>query len=89
MDPHAQTALITAIAISISNCNSIKDTARLASLFSQLGDTLARLAAQRTLAENDAKDAAEEVAAEDEETELEELAIDTDIALSEQIRAVD
>lgn len=85
MDPHAQTALIMTIAISISSQNTIKETARLASLFSQLGDTLARLASQRTLAENDAKDAAaaQTAVAQAAEAEADEIEIDTEIALGE------
>ena len=47
MDGNQLAAAVTALAISISNANTAADTAMLGLVFTQLGDTLATLAANR------------------------------------------
>lgn len=48
MDENQLVTAITALAISISSTHSVEDTAMLASIFVQLGDTLATLATKRS-----------------------------------------
>lgn len=47
MDANQLAAAITALAIAISGANSVEDTAMLSTVFVQLGDTLATIAAKR------------------------------------------
>ena len=49
MNPCQLTASITAVANGIANKLSIEDTTLLATILVQLGDTLATIAAQRTI----------------------------------------
>lgn len=49
MDPRELTALVTAAANAIYQCMSPEETAVLAAVFNQLGDTLETLSAQETL----------------------------------------
>lgn len=49
MDPRELTALVTAVANGLYNCMSASELAVLAAVFTQLGDTLATLAAQSAL----------------------------------------
>lgn len=48
MDANQLAATVTAMAIAISDAHTPEQTALLASVFVQLGDTLATLAAKRT-----------------------------------------
>ena len=49
MDPRELTALVTAVANALYGCLSPGDLAVMAAVFTQLGDTLATLAAQSAL----------------------------------------
>ncbi|MCQ5131250.1 hypothetical protein NE562_16450 [Butyricicoccus faecihominis] len=53
MDGNQLVAAVTALAISISGANTAADTAMLGLIFTQLGDTLATLAAKRAETETD------------------------------------
>ncbi|WP_283673038.1 DUF6774 domain-containing protein [Butyricicoccus sp. Marseille-Q5471] len=52
MDANQLAAAVTALAIAISNANTVSDTALLGILFTQLGDTLTTLSTQRGASEN-------------------------------------
>ena len=52
MDPRELTFLVSAVANALYECVSADELAVLASVFSQLGDTLGTLAAQALLLEN-------------------------------------
>lgn len=51
MNPQELTALVTAVANGLYGCLSAPELAVLAAVFTQLGDTLETLAAQRALLE--------------------------------------
>ena len=53
MDGNQLAAAVTALAISISGANTAADTAMLGLIFTQLGDTLATLAAKRVEEDTD------------------------------------